>query len=76
MVRVRRRYAMQMDFSPLLPALKGRTIFRGRYAAKKYAAAGVSPHLNSQSCITPKSIATTFYNLDYQAGMHFRRIGG
>jgi hypothetical protein len=33
MVRVRRRYATQIIFPPLFPALKGRAIFRGRYAA-------------------------------------------
>jgi hypothetical protein len=43
MVRVRRRYATQMVFPPLFPALKGRAIFRGRYAAKNDAALGVSP---------------------------------
>jgi hypothetical protein len=43
MVRVRRRYATQIVFPPLFPALKGRAIFRGRYAAKNYAALGGTP---------------------------------
>jgi hypothetical protein len=34
MVQVRRRYATQMVFPPLFPALKGRAIFRDRNAAK------------------------------------------
>jgi hypothetical protein len=35
MIPVRRRYATQIIVSPLIPALKGRAIIRGRYAAQK-----------------------------------------
>jgi hypothetical protein len=35
MILVRRRYATHIIVSPLIPALKGRAIIRGRYAAQK-----------------------------------------
>jgi hypothetical protein len=35
MIPVRRRYATHINFYTVIPAVKGRAIIRGRYAAQK-----------------------------------------
>jgi hypothetical protein len=55
MILVRRRYATHNIVSPLIPALKGRAIVRGRYAAEK-----LCPHAGETPALLPSPIYTIF----------------
>jgi hypothetical protein len=48
---VRRRYATHFTIALLIPALKGRAKFRGRYAAQKHVESGVLPAANDVSLL-------------------------